>query len=586
MFDLLLTKSRPFLVALALSILAQLIGYFCKSIFLCWFSFSLWIVSIGCVVIAALQNQSQGLKAVIYEHRFILFGLSLLVIALNFSWLRSYPFSTIGDQTQDGGLKIVGLANGTDKNPFGWGTPGRNGTALLTLSVPLLKLLGPSVYVLRIPCAVYASFTVLLLYILVASRFGKWAGVWSSIILAVLPTFLFHARTDTIVATTTITTIGVLLAFAGLQSQRAERYALLGAVSGFAMNNYAPVRPVVCVAILAAFLSILANSGKLSQHVTSRIARIVSLLIGFWIGLWPLVFFGSWADAVSAPRLTVPLIAAEGAGAADTSTIPTLGGKYLTSLGAYFGAHLSRPQAVESDVPLFSLGCSLLILIGIITCLYAYRKKATIWLVIALFFVLPLTNSAITTQLNAEHRLLPAAIVASAILGVGVGFWRDRIRKYIAKTQRAQFLLDTCLAAMLMYIAFTQTLLFFNSRENTYSSFNRVAPVLDFLITQGIQEVRNDSDLKDAKELCWVFNPLFNDQIRMEHNLEQFNFYLAQTKVQLRTSDELKREEVMITPSCNPSLKYWTKDRREFCSPPKKWVCPPDGKGFAVTIAK
>ena len=144
--------------------------------------------------------------------------------------------------------------------------------------------------------------------------------------------------------------------------------------------------------------------------------------------------------------------------------------------------------------------------------------------ILFLVLIIPLTNSAITDIINADHRLAPLMPIAAYLVAYGFSKSIDVCIKlgFLFKAARV------VLVSVFLSIFFYETVNFFTlepASTNMFRRGGRANIYQDFMLTHAINVVRNTAEFQSANSLCIKANKENLNWIRLAHVQEQFVFY-------------------------------------------------------------
>jgi hypothetical protein len=380
-----------------------------------------------------------------------------------------------------------------------------------------------------------------------------------------LPVYLFYARSEPVIALNPVIMIVTLAAlFPALEPDvPARRLGLLGAVAGASAYFHAGVKAAAFAALALALAAAFARTCAGRYPWQRLVPGVAAALLGVLIGFGPLLQVTDLGLFISRQRLGHPQLGFD--------PIHLLK-SYGTSLRVFFDQPTTswfptRQPLIPSTVlaATFAFGA----LSGFLA-----LPRRVYWSLLFFVFVLPFSNSAITEQVNGDHRLTPLLPVIGFAIAAGIAVvWRAAARLprplSIRTARAASVLLIIAAAVPLPYRFFTEQ----QARRHELDH-----PLLWF----AIQEIRSTPALRDASTLCVGGGAATTEQMRLLHVIDGWGFYLPGKTMQpalLRPG--AAPNELYLSTSCeaNPDPGAWA--GKLYCSRSEPWVCPSPKTGFA-----
>lgn len=218
--------------------------------------FLIWIMTILLfLTTVAKPSEAYHLRVWLRQRGWLLLTIGcivLLAFLLRVWRVGTLPFTLGGDEASQG-LEALRVINGELRNPFttGWlGVP----TMSFFYSSLSIRLLGSTIFALRLPWAIVGTITVLTTFLLVRQLLGTRLALITAVIVA---TYHFHIHYSRLgsnqVADPLFLSLALYFLYRALDRRSNLDWALMGTVSGLAFYVYAGARltPVVIVTILA-----------------------------------------------------------------------------------------------------------------------------------------------------------------------------------------------------------------------------------------------------------------------------------------------------------------------------------------------
>ena len=180
-------------------------------------------------------------------------------------------------------------------------------------------------------------------------------------------------------------------------------------------------------------------------------------------------------------------------------------------------------------------------------------------MVIALIFIVPFTNSAITDALNSDHRISPLYPIGSLVVGLG-GY---AILQYI-KSVKIRWFLIAILVSYLLY----QVQFFFSNQKAEIKSDRS-----EYLHMQMIYLLQKRN--YQSKKICVVSSEELAKSFEALHHREQREFFLPGAEIVL-SSDTRRGDNVMYLYQ-GECLEYHLDPVNVFtlkCNANNKFICP------------
>lgn len=224
-----------------------------------------WLGAIGLYVVAVAPPRRRprvdwGLWWEINRRIVLVLGAVMLVALVLRVWHLGGIPQTLGGDEGSQGLEAMKILKGEIRNPFttGWlGVP----TMSFYFNAPTIRLLGNTIFALRLPWAVIGTVTVLIVFWLVTRLKGLTLGVMTA---ALLATYHYHIHFSRLGSNQVADPFFVALALLYLYRARDRRspldWALCGVVVGLGQYFYAGAR-FTAIIIVVLTLSFLVRDG-------------------------------------------------------------------------------------------------------------------------------------------------------------------------------------------------------------------------------------------------------------------------------------------------------------------------------------
>lgn len=502
-------------------------------------------------------------------------GVAITALVTRLTFLGSIPFNAIGDQTRDCGLVARGIALGEIRNLFDWGPYNSFGLTTAGFCAALYPVFGDSLYIFRLPAGIFSSFSIILLFFLVRRVAGLWAATCAGLVLTFNLFDFFFGRTETVLALNGLCTTIALLACWALSRERTARiYAIIGMISGIALTFHAGTRPVLFFVATAALILCGIDAIRKKIAVQHAVAMVACLVVFTFIGLGPKIIFTNFSDLLVAGNRV------------SFSSPTVLFSKYVDSILVFFHSPMSTLHFLDGE-PIFAWPALILLVAGVALSLFS---KSRFFTVVSLILLsgLPLTNSAITDSLNADHRLTPLVVVGCLFVGFAL-LPPDRRRVPLKFAQLHNRLSgkwiywQTFAGFICLVLALASIIRGVTKEPFSYSTWNRDAPVLDFLSTYGARTLK-ESPLANRDVICVGLSEKSAEVFERMHTREYFEFLVPHKKFVVLRRKSAKDQEMYLAPDClDFDRKPWA--RRDFCIFYEKFLCPPNRESLSIYIS-
>lgn len=501
------------------------------------------------------------------------FFIMLLAILIRFAFLDIYPFAVIGDMMRDGGMDAMNLLNGQFDNIFEYGRYASHGLLIPTLSIPFYLIFGSSALVFVVLAAILSVIDIMIIYQFGERYFHKWTGFVAALVLICSPLHLYYGRTETVVIfSSLLTTLLLLFLFKYYHKQTIGNLLSLALFIGFSFNFHASARPVGIIALLITsavlFINLLQN-----KQFLQTLMRVLIVIVFVFIGFGPRlkyttieIFFKS--DAVEISNTEEQ---AEGWEKVQIA-FEKLSTDVPKALMVYFYEPAQSHFSKNSSVVNFSLG--LFFLIAIVSWL---KNKRELLLLIPFIFILPLTNSALTDSVNADHRLAPllpisALAVAYGFITINKHYWDN---KY---SQVAVFLITS----LILISTLTVNVIDFFDKEYAHKAAFNNHPIQNYLITYTNKVLKEKQVTGD---ICLHLSSKSKDIFLLRHYSEQFLYFnpdvhINHTEPRYYAYDS----EIYITRDCEYNSGDVDFAVYRYCENYQKFYCPDKDTKFTINI--
>jgi len=370
-----------------------------------WYIFTVWLVP-QCALLAYLWygRLLEGARLVPAWYWLLIIPL----IAVRFCFLESAPFIAIHDEIRDGGLRALEIAQGVLRNIFA--TSWTQGLLYADLCSFFVDVFGNDVRVYRIVGAFVSAMELLILFLGLTRLKGPRVAMLATFVVGCLPIHNYFARTEPLVSFSSFFTTLILIALCdavqGKDRDIKESGVRLGIIAGLALSFHASVRPIIFIAGLVMIVDwvrrLTRRETKWSVVVLAGLLYIAGTLAAFGPQLY-------WADLdylVSGGRVTA---------FQQARTLAYYLNRYIESLSVYYNAPL---QIMFQGQMLLTP----LLLVAAILGFARFFQNRTLMAALCLIavFAVPFTNSTITDNTNAAHRIFIAVVPLAILAADGV----------------------------------------------------------------------------------------------------------------------------------------------------------------------
>lgn len=554
-----------------------------------WITFFLWLVSISLLAFSLLYKKKEQSENKNFSWKKYIPFLVILTIAIitRLYLLKDYPFHSIGDELRDGGWDAMRITDGDIDNIFFYGRYESHGLIIPTFTSIFYLIFGNSALTFRVAAMVIGILDVVLLYALVYRFLGKKTAFFAGLIFATLPLHLYYSRTEIVVIfsslLTTLTLFALLYFF---QRMTLKSIALLGLIVGFSFNFHASVRTVgfLAILIIVGYLTIRAVQENLKfDSVRKAILTFLVFMAMIVIGFGPRMLFTP--ISVFLHSRTSELSAEDPYGIKENKTIDERITKVVQAYPKSFMAYVYEPaySHFQDGKPILNNVLSIFFMCGLV--LAIFKNKLALYVLLIFAFVIPLTNSAITDTVNADHRLAPIFSIAAIFAAYGV----VRSIMFVRKNVRGEIIYEVLLVSLVITTATLNVFNFFYKEPANISMFrfDRALMYQDFMVTQAIHEIKSDQQLYAAQSLCLGGNTSTYKFLELLHIKEQFYFFTpALSIVNIDLGEKVVSNDLYVFKNCDIEFENIQWEEKAFCAEYKKFECPPDKSNFRILIQK
>ncbi len=541
-----------------------------------WPTLWLYILSIGSALLFYLASFSYKKILPHLNRKEIFFPLCLLIIAaaMSFIFLKSYPYVSVQDEVRDAGLDAARVVNGEIRNFFAYGDYNGYGNIIPVISSFFYRFFGPSVYAYRVPAALISVADIMLFYFLLRLLTDRRIAFIGALAYASLALHLFYGRTELVVAFDAFWTTAILLVFLiWFQKRRQIDFILLGTTLGVASTFHSAVR-IVSLAIL--LIAILFELKRVLYRNLKKPVGILLLIIFCFIGFGPTILYSNTKMFFQSEKFYNGNFQ-ERTSFFNQQEIKDLEGNYSKSLMVWFyeptGSHY--PGGIPLLPPLFGL----LFMLGIGYAVFV-SKKPFLYILLGFVFVLPLTNSAITDWVNADHRLMSLLPIGAVFVALGIQGTLELFRR------RSLKVISMCVFGL--YIGY-QIFSFFY-----YQPAVKQRDIKDFLSMNTIyflKQFENNANFavnpihasSNSNKICLYVSQENADSLDLLHYKEQYRYFFPQYERETRVNYTIGNNEVYIfRGDCPDDYTTTTNELRIFCNGKRNFQCPIDYNGDIV----
>ncbi len=516
-----------------------------------WLVFWLQTISFIVVVIFFLKEIfTKSVRLHFLQHKeLIYFGIILsFAIFTRFLFLQNYPFVSVGDDLRDAGRDAVRVVNGELINFTGYGNYRGYGNIIPVLTSFSYHIFGNSILTYRVPTAIISILDILIFYLLLRIATNRLTAFVGVIVYATLPLHLFYGRTELTVAFDGFWTSSILLLFYLWLKNRSTLYTLmLGMTVGTAAMFHTPSR--IIALLVAGFTIVIMLKQFLPKNRHLFIHHLLLFILFCCIGFGPMILQSTHGNFLQSERFLY-------------ENLESLQDNYFTSLRVWFSESTATRYPV--DAPLFSPFLAFFFFLGIGYALFV-KKHRFFFILTALVFILPFTNSAMTDSINADHRLFPLLSVGSLFIAIGI---TEPLRQ-INKKSFTLLIIGT-----LIFILLAQTYYFFTLFPANQNR-NRDRNVTDYLSMHIISHLQTTKNLSDPQKICLIVSPEMAKKLAMLHYKQQYAYFHPNIKLQQKPDPELSDNKAFILQDdCSSANKPDAKKMKTIDCSQRKVYCP------------
>jgi hypothetical protein len=509
--------SKFYLLGLGLFCLSMVIVKLDQSFTLRWVAFYVWVASITVFWYTFYAQKHDTFFKKPAPYSMTAWYILIIAVITRFLFLNRYPFFSIGDSLRDGGLDAMNIANGTQKNIFGYATYQSHGLIIPTISSIFFKIYGASDLTFKVPSAILGALDIVLLYHLVARSKDKVSALFAAIFLICMPLHLFYSRTELVIIFSSIlmtVLLGLLYVFC--QDRDILSLASISLLLGVCLNFHASIRTAVFMAIPILFILIISN--KIYKTVPKY---LIIMIIFIFIGFGPRLFMSS-IDTIFHARTVSTLekdSSDDASGKIGLSKLKNPINTYPRAFLGYFYENVNSHYDHKAPIMPFFFG--MFFLVGLA---FALIQGNTFWRICSIYaLVIPFTNSALTDSVNADHRLSPLFPLSAALAGYGVSIIYHHLRNKAAFLKYVMLIILIAVSTVRVYD-------FFDKKYAVTSKENYRSYLSAYIV----------STLKSEPErthVCFSSSKKTIDFFRLIHMREYFRFMLPDLSIEYKVKD-------------------------------------------------
>jgi 4-amino-4-deoxy-L-arabinose transferase-like glycosyltransferase len=363
---------------------------------------------IGAAVVAARRRPGEVV---------LVAGLALAAFLLRAVNLGTIPYVLSGDEASMG-LEAVGVLEGTRTNPFvtGWLS---HPTLYFFMQAASLRLFGVTVAALRLPSALVAAPTLVLLYLLVRCCYGRWVAGLSALFLAGYDYAIHYGRIALNNVWDPFFALGALyFGLRGVDERRPGLVALGGAFLGMAWYFYMGARLVPAVLLVALWLRSRGTAGYWRDKAPLLWVMALCALV---VALPLLAYFRAAPQLLSA-RWKLTSMLANDALATEVQrtgrTALSIMGTQFLKAGLAFHHYPDPTFHYRPGVPLLGFAAAILFAFGMVAAARRFRHPAY-GMLLAWFALVIIFGGALLENPPSSARLVLA--IPPVALGVALG---------------------------------------------------------------------------------------------------------------------------------------------------------------------
>ncbi len=494
-----------------------------------WISFSLSILPTLLVLFVYLSSLKIKVGVIKNKEKLCLLLIVLLAVISRFYLLGSYPFVSLGDEVRDSGYHTQRIARGEITNLFEYGSYSSQGLIIPTLTLPFLLIFKNSVFVYRFPAAFVSIFDIVLIFLLLTnSTKNKLSSFLGTLAIISLPLHLYYSRTEFVVILSSLFSTAIIIGLYSLLNRKMnflEDFIYLGTICGFCFGLHGSIKAMALIVVMIILLKTV-SAILVNQDRHKYLKRLLIFVLFIFIGFGPrLQFTKSFNIFFNTSRLP---FTQEKSSLTTSVDEPTLVNKYIKSLAVW----VTQPTRTwyPDKKPILTPLLFTIMMIGIIATLFEKDNFKLTLITVAL--LLHMTNSALTNEINQDHRFGPLWPISALFIGYGVNFIFQKIKSKP---------ITWAMAASLSTVLFLQVFSFFNNQP---ANFNKNSS--DYLSMHLIYFLQDFSDSSNKTEYQISLSPKNFQEFITLHHQEQREFFLPNLNLIILQSENLTDFEIKV----------------------------------------
>lgn len=554
------------ILSFSLYIISLFIVFFDRSFNLRWIAFWFHIISVTIPVLFYFKHLQYRLilkKKLTLNETTLITTIIYVALIVSIIYLQNYPYVSVGDGLRDSGLDAMKISNGTLKNIFGYGNYKGYGNIIPVFASFFYKIFGSSVMTYRVPSAIISVLDIALIYLLLRNVIHRSSAFLGALAYTFLPLHIFMARIELVLIFDCFWT-SIIFSVLYIWGKRRSiyEYILLGLVLGASSNFHTSVR---VVAVLVLFIIIIneikeavSKVGKVG--IKSRVINMLIMIIFCFVGFGPMLLFSNSSTFLQSNRSIYSKELYAINYNSGTDKFETIKSNYIKSVEVWFyESTTSRYGAAHK--PILTPFLALMFLTGIIYSFFVLKKLFSNILIIFVF-LLPLTNSAMTDWVNADHRLAPYLPIAAIFIGLGFEYILQIVK--IAKYR-------LIIVGLVCIYLFFQVYQFFSLLPA-----NLDKDIKDYLSMNIIYHLKSEDKLRGQSVSSCIYVSSANFQnLNYAHYKEQYEFFVPYKKVYLQSSPEIQDNEAYVfNGACPVEYKKTSRFSITNCTLKKNLYCP------------
>lgn len=528
-----------------------------------WTPFWLHVISFLLIFVAFFSKKytTHRLFHILHEREVFAFGIVFFFIMfVSFFQLTTFPYVSLGDELRDSGLFAQQIHNGQIQNIFGYGAYNGYGQIIPTIASFFYNFFASSVLTYRFPAALVSILDVAVFYILLRQITKPLISILGASILAVSPFHLFFARTQLVVAFNGLWASLILYAtYMVFEDNSMVSFVLLGALLGFSSEFHATIRVLAILVFLLTVVFKIFFLIRRKIRLWPTVAGVGLLLASAVISFGPQMLFTTPQNFFHTERFSLQKNV-EDRQALSIDQIKSLGSNYMQSLGAWVVSpvggdffHDDQPLTPILLVPLFLMG----ILYGVI-----FVRKAYLYLLTSLLFLLPFFTSAITDAINTDQRMNAGLPLVAIFSSIGI-YAVMRLLHW----KRLQYIFAGLVGVYLLFLAGN----FFI--KQTPNIGRDVKDYMSMNIIYTIQSLQDTSPT--AQNYCLVLSKDMNKDLDYLHYKEQYQYFLPNVAIEKQIDPTYSDSEVHIyKDSCPSTPQLPVRATVKMCTGGLDYLCP------------